>query len=71
MYIYSTFYFCVLFCDFTQAGTLNSVGTLEMSSPANMPIWVPYGLPIWGVQSGSAWVPYGLAHMWVAQMGPI
>ena len=31
--------------------------------PANMPIWVPYGLPIWGVQPGSAWVPYGLAHM--------
>ena len=39
--------------------------------PANMPIWVPYGLPIWGVQPGSAWVPYGLAHMPVAQMGPI
>ena len=39
--------------------------------PANMPIWVPYGLPIWGVQPGLAWVPYGLAHMWVAQMGPI
>ena len=27
--------------------------------------------PIWGVQPGSAWVPYGLAHMRVAQMGPI
>ena len=39
--------------------------------PANMPMWVPYGLPIWGVQLGSAWVPYGLAHMQVAQMGPI
>ena len=39
--------------------------------PANMPIWVPYGLPIWGVQPGLAWVPYGLAHMLVAQMGPI
>ena len=30
---------------------------------ANMPVWVPYGLPIWewathmGVQPGSAWVP--------------
>ena len=35
------------------------------------PIWVQYGLPIWGVQPGSAWVPYGLAHMSVAQMGPI
>ena len=39
--------------------------------PANMPIWVPYGLPIWGVQPGLACVPYGLAHMPVAQMGPI
>ena len=39
--------------------------------PANMPIWVPYGLLIWGVQPGSAWAPYGLAHMRVAQMGPI
>ena len=27
--------------------------------------------PIWGVQLGCAWVPYGLAHMQVAQMGPI
>ena len=41
------------------------------SLPANMPILVPYGLPIWGVQPGLAWVPYGLAHMRVAQMGPI
>ena len=31
----------------------------------------PYGLPIWGVQLGSACVPYGLAHMRIAQMGPI
>ena len=36
-----------------------------------MPIWVSYGLPIWGVQPASALVPYGLAHMRVAQMGPI
>ena len=27
--------------------------------------------PIWRVQPGSTWVPYGLAHMRVAQMGPI
>ena len=33
-------------------------------NPANMG-------PIWGVQPGLAWVPYGLAHMRVAQMGPI
>ena len=38
---------------------------------ANMHIWVLYGLPIWEVQPGSIWVTYGLAHMWVAQMGPI
>ena len=25
--------------------------------PANMPIWVPYGLPLWDVQPGLAWVP--------------
>ena len=35
------------------------------------PIWATYMGPIWGVQRGSAWVPYGLAHMQVAQMGPI
>ena len=27
--------------------------------------------PIWGVQPGLAWVPYEIAHMRVAQMGPI
>ena len=45
--------------------------SLISGHPANMPLWVPYGLPIWGVQPGLAWVPYGLAHMRVAQMGPI
>ena len=35
------------------------------------PIWATHMGPIWGVQPGSAWVPYGLAHMRVAQMGPI
>ena len=40
-------------------------------NPANMPIWISYGLPIKGVQPGSAWVPNGLAHMRVAQKGPI
>ena len=35
------------------------------------PIWATHMGPIWGVQQGSALVPYGLAHMQVAQMGPI
>ena len=35
------------------------------------PIWATNMRPIWRVQPGSAWVPYGLAHLRVAQMGPI
>ena len=35
------------------------------------PVWATHMGPIWGVQPGLAWVPYGLAHMPVAQMGPI
>ena len=35
------------------------------------PIWATHMRPILGVQPRSTWVPYGLAHMRVAQMGPI
>ena len=35
------------------------------------PLWGTHMGPLWGVQPGSAWDPYGLAHMRVAQMGPI
>ena len=30
--------------------------------PANMPIWVPYGLPIWDLNGECNWVPHG-SHM--------
>ena len=53
------------------AASQDGVSRYNHQYPVNMPIWVPYGLPIWGVQPGSVWVPYGLAHMRVAQMGPI
>ena len=51
-----------------------NVKHIRRNNPRNdykIPSKHAYMGPIWGVQPGSTWVPYGLAHIGVAQMGPI
>ena len=56
---------CSRCCDRAHLAS-KKMRVLPAPFPANMHIWVPYGL--WGVQLASAWVPYGLSHMGFAQM---
>ena len=72
----STIYF-ILFTWASPYGTHMEPGYTAHMGAHMGPIWVTnrllsgYGLPIWGVQPGSAWVPFGKAQLRVAQMGPV